>query len=89
MFGMRVRSRSIFVDDVMAPLLFRKAMGVMFWTHKNWWRKSSAWDAAADLAEAVGTGTVLMSVVMRSADVREWRLWWRAVSKLSYAVHFD
>ncbi len=61
----------------------------MFWTDKNWWRKSSAWDAASDSAEAVGMEMVLMSVVMRLAEVREWRLWWRAVSRLLYAVHFD
>ncbi len=87
--GMLVRSLSIFVDDAIAPLLSRKAMGVMFWTDKKWLRKSSAWDAVANLAEAVGTGTVLMSVVMRLAEVREWGLWWRAVSRLLYAVHFD
>ncbi len=64
-------------------------MRVMFWADRNWWQKSSAWGAAADLAEAVVMGTVLMSVVMRSAEVREWQLWWRAVRRLSHAVHFD
>ena len=67
MFGMRVKSLSIFVDDVIAPLLSQESDGGdVLDMDKNWWRKRSAWDAAADSAEAVGTGTVLMSVVMRT-----------------------